>query len=103
MNAIRRLRFQKHEVVVLHIIDPAELEFPFRHPTEFIGLENLGKLPTDPLSIRETYLKGLNEHLSAIEAGCRELESDYLRLRTDADLGAELATYLRTREAKASR
>jgi uncharacterized protein (DUF58 family) len=97
LNAIRRLRFQKHEVVVLHVVDPAELEFPFRHPTEFRGLETGGKLPTDPLSIRDSYLKGLNEHLTAIEAGCRESESDYVRVRTDEDLGATLAAYLRRR------
>lgn len=98
MAAIRHLRFQKHEVVVFHVMDPAELDFPFRHPTEFRGLENLGRLPTDPLSIRETYLKGLNEHLTAIEAGCRNQETDYVRIKADADLGMELATYLRKRE-----
>ena len=99
LNAIRRLRFQKNEVIVLHVMDPAELEFPFRHPTEFRGLEHGEKLPTDPLSIRESYLKGLREHLAAIEAGCRSEETDYVRFRTDEDLGATLAAYLRRRAA----
>jgi uncharacterized protein (DUF58 family) len=100
LAALRHLRYQKHEVIVLHLLDPAELDFPFRQPTEFHGLENLGLLPTEPLAVREHYLAKLNEHLQAIEAACREHETDYLRIKTDSDLGVELATYLRSRQSR---
>jgi uncharacterized protein (DUF58 family) len=100
LAGIRHLRFQKHEVVVLHVLDAAELDFPFRHPTLFRGLEQLPQITTDPLTVRESYLEQLGRHLAAIEEGCRTLETDYVRIRTDADLGAELATYLRKRGGK---
>ncbi len=97
VEGIRHLKYQKHEVVVIQVLDAAEMDFPFRHPTLFKGLEEWPELNTDPLSVREEYLKGLNQHLTEIEAACRRLECDYVRLRTDADVGQELATYLRKR------
>jgi uncharacterized protein (DUF58 family) len=97
LAALQHLRYQKHEVVLFHTLDGAELDFPFRQTTLFRGLEGLPELLTDPAGIRDTYLKALNEHVGAIEDGCRRLEIDYVRLRTDGDLGHDLATYLRKR------
>ncbi|MCZ2342815.1 MAG: DUF58 domain-containing protein [Bacteroidales bacterium] len=94
---LRLLRSQRHEVVVLQILDAAELDFPFRHPTLFHGLESLPEISTDPLAIRESYLTELHKHLAAVEAVCRSSEADYLRVRTDDDLGSLLAAYLRKR------
>ncbi len=100
LAGLQHLKFQKHEVIVVQVLDGAELEFPFRHPTEFRGLENLNLLKTDPLAIREQYLTRFNAHLSELETGCRNLEVDFLRLRTDADLSRELANYLQSRSSK---
>ena len=47
------------------------------------------ELLTDPAGVRDSYLKALHAHIDAIEAGCRRLEIDYVRLRTDTDLGHE--------------
>jgi uncharacterized protein (DUF58 family) len=94
---LRALRAQKHEVVLFQVLDAAELDFPFRHPTLFRGLEALPEISTDPLTVRDSYLAELGKHLDAVEAACRGLEVDLVRVRTDADLGAELAGYLRKR------
>jgi uncharacterized protein (DUF58 family) len=100
LTGVQHLRYQKHEVIVLHVMDSAELDFPFRHPTEFRGLEMLGRLPTDPLSVRDGYLSALTSHLTVIEDGLRVQETDYVRVRTDDDLGQVLAGYLRKRSGK---
>jgi uncharacterized protein (DUF58 family) len=97
LAGLQHLRYQKHEVVVFHTLDAAELDFPFRHTTLFRGLEGLPEVLTDPPGVRESYLKALNQHIAGIEAGCRAMEIDYVRLRTDADLGHELAAYLQKR------
>jgi uncharacterized protein (DUF58 family) len=99
LAGLQHLRYQKHEVVLFHTLDAAELDFPFRHTTLFRGLEGLPEILTDPLGVRESYLKALNDHMAAIEAGCRAMEIDYVRLRTDANLGHELAAYLQKRRA----
>ena len=100
LAGLQRLRYQKHEVVLFHVLDAAELDFPFRHTTLFKGLEELSEVLTDPLGVRESYLKALGDHVAAIEAGCRAKEIDYERLRTDADLGHDLAAYLQKRSGK---
>ncbi len=99
-EGVRILRSQKHEVVVFQVLDAAELDFPFRQPTLFKGLENLLELSTDPLSIRESYLAGLQKHLNEVENVCRALGVDYVRVRTDDDLGIALAGYLQKRGGK---
>jgi uncharacterized protein (DUF58 family) len=100
LDGLKHLRYQNHEVVLVHTLDAAELDFPFRHTTLFRGLEGLPELITDPPGIRESYLKALSDHISRVEAGCRGMEIDYLRLRTDCDLGHELATYLQKRRTR---
>src|SRR5438067_7267576 len=71
LTGLQHLRYHKHEVVVFHVLDAAELDFPFRHTTLFRGLEGLPEILTDPLGVRESYLRALNEHVEAITAGCR--------------------------------
>ncbi len=100
LAALQHLRYQKHEVVLFHTLDAAELDFPFRHTTLFKGLEGLPELLTDPAGIRDSYLKALHAHIEAIETGCRRLEIDCVRLRTDADLGHDLAAYLQKRHGR---
>lgn len=100
LAALQHLRYQKHEVVLFHTLDAAELDFPFRHTTLFRGLEGLPEVLTDPASVRDSYLKALHAHIEAIESGCRRLEIDYVRLRTDADLGHDLAAYLQKRHGR---
>jgi uncharacterized protein (DUF58 family) len=97
LAGLQHLRYQKHEVVVFHTLDAAELDFPFRHTTLFRGLEGLPEVLTDPPGVRESYLKALHQHIAGIEAGCRAMEIDYVRLRTDANLGHVLAAYLQKR------
>ena len=61
LAGLQHVRYHKHEVVLFHVLDGAELDFPFRHTTLFRGLEGLPEILTDPLGIRESYLKSLGE------------------------------------------
>jgi uncharacterized protein (DUF58 family) len=100
LTGLQHLRYHKHEVVLFHVMDAAELDFPFRHMTLFRGLEGLPEILTDPPSVRDSYLRALNDHVGAIEAGCRGMEIDLVRIRTDADLGHDLAAYLQKRRGR---
>jgi uncharacterized protein (DUF58 family) len=100
LAALQHVRYQKHEVVLFHTLDGAEIDFPFRQTTLFKGLEGMPEVLTDPQGIRDTYLKAFAAHAEAIETGCRRLEIDYVRLRTDADLGHDLAAYLQKRHGR---
>lgn len=100
LTGLQHLRYFKHEVVFLQVLDAAELDFPFRHPTLFKGLETLPDVLTDPLSVRDHYLGELGKHLTTLEDGCRNRETDFVRIRTDADIGHELAAYLQKRRER---
>ncbi len=100
LAGLQHLRYQKHEVILFHTLDAAEIDFPFRQTTLFRGLEGLPEVLTDPAGVREQYLAALKAHTDAIEAGCRRLEIDYVCLRTDADLGHDLAAYLQKRHGR---
>jgi len=99
VTGLRILRSQKHEVIVFQVLDAAEIDFPFRHPTLFLGLEELPEISTDPLSVRESYLAELKKHQTAIESACRTLAVDHVLVRTDDDLGKVMAEYLQKRRA----
>ena len=100
LAGLRHLRYLRHEVVVFHVLDPAELDFPFRQATLFRGLEAVGDILTDPFGVREGYIAELGKFLDEMERGCRLHDIDYVRLRTDKDIGLALAEYLGRRAAR---
>lgn len=94
---LRHLRHKRHETAVLHVIDPAEAEFPFERPTMFRGLEGMPDVPADPLAIRAAYLAEFARHQHRLQSGCRAAGADYVPLRTDHSLEAALAEFLASR------
>jgi uncharacterized protein (DUF58 family) len=102
-SGLRRLRHDRQEAILFHVLDAAELDFPFEKPVMFCGMEGLQDLATDPLSLRGSYLSKMSVFLTNAEQGCREQQIDYAQLRTDAPLGEALSRYLahRPRRQKA--
>jgi uncharacterized protein (DUF58 family) len=101
LAGLKHLKYQRHDVVVFHVLDPAEVEFPFRQSTLFHGLEQLPDLLTDPIGVREGYLREFNAFRKELQTGCRLHHIDYVELRTDKDLGRALAEYLVRRASRA--
>jgi uncharacterized protein (DUF58 family) len=100
LKGLRHLRHNGHEVLVFHVLDPAELDFPFQTATLFRGLEQLPALATEPRVLRSAYLHELQAYLGELERGCREQEVDYVRLGTNANLGITMSAYLAQRRAR---
>lgn len=99
---IKHLRHRRHDVIVLHTLDAAECEFPFRKPTLFRGLEGLPELLTDPRAVRHAYLRHFNKFLQSVESRCREMQVDYALVRNDMPLDVTLSTFLAHRMARIS-
>ena len=55
LAGLKHFRHRRHDVIVLHVLDPAEIDFPFQHVTMFKGLEALGDVVTEPRSLRAAY------------------------------------------------
>ena len=103
LTGLKHLRHKRHEVVVLHVLDRAELEFPFQEATLFRGLEQYPELLTDPRSLRDGYLAEVNGFLTEMQHGCRNQNVDFVPLRTDQNLGVALSSYLAHRLARSKR
>jgi uncharacterized protein (DUF58 family) len=94
LAGLKHLRHKRHEVVLFHVLDGAELEFPFQEATLFRGLEQHPDLLTDPRSLRDGYLAEIQSFISQLQRGCREQNMDYVPLRTDTNLAVALSSYL---------
>jgi len=97
IRGLKLLRQRGHDVLVFHILDDDELDFPFDGPVRFEGLESLNHLNCNPRALREGYLQALQAHLERIRRGCSQHTIDYALIRTSQPLDAVLATYLSTR------
>jgi len=98
-EGLRLLRRRGHDVIVFHVLDDDELDFPFNGPTRFEGLELPLHLACNPRALREGYLAALAAYLEEVRRGCAGQNVDYALLRTSQPLGAALAAYLNHRLA----
>jgi uncharacterized protein (DUF58 family) len=101
ISGLKHFRHRRHEVIVLQVLDPAEIDFPFQQTTLFMGLEQLPQVLTDPRTLRKAYLKEFNQFLRDVQSGCRENQIDYVPLRTDQSLDVVLSAYLASRMTRA--
>ena len=98
-RGLRLLRSRGHDVLVFHVLDDDEIDFDFKGPTRFEGLESPLHLSCNPRALREGYLAALRAYLEEVRRGCARNNSDYALLRTSQPLDAALASYLSHRLA----
>jgi uncharacterized protein (DUF58 family) len=91
------LRSRGHEVVVMRVLDPAELEFRFQESAIFYDLESGKQLYVDPQTVRERYLQRFTDHAEAISRICNRLGVDSYRLSADQPLELALFDFLNSR------
>jgi uncharacterized protein (DUF58 family) len=100
LTGLKHLRYRSHESIVLHVLDPAELEFPFSEPTRFEGLEAEGDILAQPRIVRQRYLTELRACLDQIRRGCIENRVDYALFSTRDPLDKALSGFLAGRAAR---
>ncbi len=90
-------RARGHEVVLFHLLDPAEKTFNFGEPTLFFDVETQQEIYVDPDLTRPVYLQRLQAHLDAVGGICNKLGIDLYPLTTDTSLEVSLGEFLRSR------
>ncbi|MGD9858335.1 MAG: DUF58 domain-containing protein, partial [Planctomycetaceae bacterium] len=103
LRGLKHLRHQRHDVIVLQVIDRAEREFPFEEPTLFYGLEGMGQRQLEPRRIREAYCREFESALRTLQRGIRNLGMDCLLAHTDDPLDGVLSRVLTRRSAPGRR
>lgn len=94
LKRILALRARKHDVAIFHLVDRAELEFPYDDPTLFQSMEDGRRIEVNPREIKESYLEEFNRFLEATRDACRAADCDYERVRTDEPLDEVLLRFL---------
>ena len=97
IRALRHFRHKKHGVILFHIFDAAELEFPFRKLTQFVDLETLERYQVDPKAIRDQYLALLRAFIDRHKKACSDSDSEYLLTDTSVPYDFLLRSYLARR------
>jgi uncharacterized protein (DUF58 family) len=101
-DAVARLARAGFDVSLFHVLDPVERTLDLDAETEFVGLEEGGRVTADPRRLRRHYLARLGEHVSALRAACAGAGADFVEVDTAAPLDETLARFLRARAARAA-
>ena len=98
LEAIKPLRFLGNELIVFHVLDPAEIDFGYDDASSFEDLESGEQLPVVPESFGNEYRKLIAEHSNALATKFSEHRIDYTLLNTSKPLDHALFSYLSSRE-----
>jgi uncharacterized protein (DUF58 family) len=101
IEGLNHLRFRGHNVILFHILDPHELEFPLNGMWKFVGLEGEGELITQPARVRNNYLAELEKFVNHIKSACSRTQIDYVLVNTADPIEHVLSSYLLQRSALA--
>jgi uncharacterized protein (DUF58 family) len=101
LGALQHFRHRHHELVLMHVMAPDELNFPFGGWVEFRNLEQAGdQLRVDPARLRADYLERVKAHIAEIKDGCGRLRADYVPLSTATPYDYALARYIGARAGR---
>lgn len=97
------LRSRGHDVVVLRVLDPAEVAFEFATPAMYRDMESGREVYVDPGAARAEYLKRFSAHADEIQKACSDLGIEYESVTTDQPLELVLFDLLKARMRRAGR
>jgi uncharacterized protein (DUF58 family) len=100
-QGMQLLRKRGHDLVLLHVMDDDELDFPFEGPTRFEGLEMPDALACNPRSLRAGYLAAVEAFLADVRTRAAAVRCDYSLIRTGEPVDAALVKFLARRGSMA--
>jgi len=103
LEGLKHLRYRRQEVILFHVLDRAELAFPFDGAIRFQGLEQGAELSVESRALRKAYLREFDEYLRQLRFGCRAAGIDYALMPTDQPVDVALSSYLAARHARGFR
>ena len=98
LDAVSLIRFRGNDVILFHILDPAEVDFTFDDASSFEDLESGEQLPVVPDALREQYRAMVREHIAALTAKSAAQRVDYNLLNTSSPLDYALFNYMAIRD-----
>lgn len=96
-RAIAHFRKKMHDVILLQVLDPCELDLPIDRVAEFLDMETGEKLEIDPALARSCYKQELQKAIDECRGKCAVLNVDYRLVSTAESFEGFLAQYLAER------
>jgi uncharacterized protein (DUF58 family) len=97
IRALHHFRHRRHEVILFHVLDKAELEFPFRETIAFHDQETGERIQIDPAYVRDEYLAQIKAFCDGYRRACAEAQIDYVATDTSTPYDAMLTRYIAKR------
>jgi uncharacterized protein (DUF58 family) len=94
LGGLDHLRYRGHNVIVFHVMDPYELNFPFDGTYKFKGLEGEEDIVTQPKRVRAAYMEELGKFLTKVKTSCQRKDVDYTLIDTSKPVAEALSAYL---------
>ena len=98
IDALKPLAYSGSDLIVFHVLDPAEVDFPYDEATSFRDLESGRTMPVVPEKLRQQYRQLVQEHSAAISRLCSENRIDYALFDTRTPLDHALFRFLALRQ-----
>jgi len=98
MTGLKHFRHRKHEVIVFHLLDKAEIDFPFEKEGAFVDMESKEELETQPWEIGSEYRRRVREWTTFFKKQCGEHRIDYVLCNTLTSFDVALLRYLEKRQ-----
>jgi uncharacterized protein (DUF58 family) len=100
LEGLYHLRHRGHEVIVFHVLDEAEAQFPFTGTVEFTDVESPDRLTVDAQGIKDDYLQALKEFRELYSSECAKARIDYVPTHTGVSFDKALFEYLLRRQSR---
>lgn len=100
LDNVRPLAVQGQDVILFHLLDPAELEPELKKSTLFEDMETGQAVEVSPVFMQKEYRQRINAHISAIQSAASGMNCDHVLINTAAPLDKALHSYLTFREKR---
>ena len=97
VRALQHLRYRKHQPMVLHLLDRAEVDFPYDKQLTLEDLETGERMQVDPADVREAYVKQVQTYLTDVRRACVNGDAEYHAMYTDQSYDRALVQLLSRR------
>lgn len=102
-DCFEHLRFRKHDVAAMHLLDPEEVGFDFQRPTRFVDMEGGTPIFADPVEIADRYQHALASYLDSLQSVVNETAVDYHRILIDTPYEEAIKSFLVQRAMRGRR
>ena len=101
LKSLHRLKHAGHDVILFHILDEAEVRFPFHGMVELEEPEAMDRATLDASAFRQDYLKELDAFRERYKTECHQTGIDYVPIDTSMQFDKALLEYLVHRSHRA--